>query len=351
VYVKLKYDLAVVLSVATAVCLYNEFGVEAFGTPNAYLPKQPFDLVGPALSLLLVFRTNASYGRFTEARALWGSTLNRSRDLSRQTISYVTDEELAQQIVRWVAAFPKTMMTHLRPGEDLKLELRDVLSAEEIDYIMKSPHRPCDALNAISALVSQADVDPLIRHRMDSNITQQHDNLGACERIYKTPIPLSYSRHTSRFVSLYLWLLPLALQPAIGWDTIPASFMAAVALLGIEEIGILIEEPFSVLPLEKICDSAHKNSFDSYEAFSDIKTLVTPPETAMEFAARTARTGVAAAAVAAPVAAAAAAAPVVQDTVPVSANNGSPAGTSNAAASAVKADVASGWWQKYVDEE
>ncbi len=37
-----------------------------------------------ALSLLLVFRTNASYGRWDEARKMWGGLLNRSRDIMRQ---------------------------------------------------------------------------------------------------------------------------------------------------------------------------------------------------------------------------------------------------------------------------
>ena len=71
-----------------------------------------------------------------------------------------------------------------------------------------------------------------------------------------------------------MWLLPLALYKDIGWETVPACFMVAVALLGIEEIGILIEEPFSVLPLEKICDSAHMNSFWTHQKIDSIRDQV-----------------------------------------------------------------------------
>ena len=35
--------------------------------------------------------------------------------------------------------------------------------------------------------------------------------MGACERIFKTPIPVIYTRHTSRYVGLWLALLPLAI--------------------------------------------------------------------------------------------------------------------------------------------
>ncbi len=41
-------------------------------------------LTSPALSLLLVFRTNASYERWDSARKMWGLVLNRSRDMVRQ---------------------------------------------------------------------------------------------------------------------------------------------------------------------------------------------------------------------------------------------------------------------------
>lgn len=41
-----------------------------------------------ALSLLLVFRTNAGYGRWDEARKMWGGLLNRSRDIMRQVRTY-----------------------------------------------------------------------------------------------------------------------------------------------------------------------------------------------------------------------------------------------------------------------
>ena len=36
--------------------------------------------------------------------------------------------------------------------------------------------------------------------RMDENLTALEDMVGGCERILRTPIPLSYTRHTSRFM-------------------------------------------------------------------------------------------------------------------------------------------------------
>jgi hypothetical protein len=38
---------------------------------------------------------------------------------------------------------------------------------------------------------------------------------GGCERILRTPVPLSYSRHNSRFLIIWLTLLPFTL-----WDQV-----------------------------------------------------------------------------------------------------------------------------------
>lgn len=45
---------------------------------------EPQGLTSFALSLLLVFRTNSSYGRFDEARKIWGGILNRARHIGNQ---------------------------------------------------------------------------------------------------------------------------------------------------------------------------------------------------------------------------------------------------------------------------
>ena len=43
-----------------------------------------FNLTGPILSLLLVFRTDASYTRWDEARRYFGELIYKSRNLLRQ---------------------------------------------------------------------------------------------------------------------------------------------------------------------------------------------------------------------------------------------------------------------------
>jgi ion channel-forming bestrophin family protein len=45
------------------------------------IPATVHTLLGVALGLLLVFRTNSSYNRFWEGRQLWGSLVNETRNI------------------------------------------------------------------------------------------------------------------------------------------------------------------------------------------------------------------------------------------------------------------------------
>lgn len=95
--------------------------------------------------------------------------------------------------------------------------------------------------------------------QMDEQIVAWVNMAGACERIFKTGIPSAYTRHTSRFLMTYLTIMPLIVWDAVRWLAVPLCFVVAFLLLGTENIGAQIEEPFHVLPLEEICRSMHDN--------------------------------------------------------------------------------------------
>jgi len=131
----------------------------------------------------------------------------------------------------------------------------------QVDACMAAANRPVFQTAAMTANLRAANLQPMDRARLDTSIGQLVDLLGACERIFKSPVPLVYTRHTARFLTAFLILLPLGLWPVMGgswnhWATIPTSVTIAFFLFGIEEIGIQIEEPFSILPLEALCNGA-----------------------------------------------------------------------------------------------
>jgi predicted membrane chloride channel (bestrophin family) len=73
-----------------------------------------------------------------------------------------------------------------------------------------------------------------------------------CEKILRTPVPWTYSRHTSRFLTLYMSTLPFALLGTVKSKALLVGivFASSYCLFGIEEISHLIEQPFLGDPLD-----------------------------------------------------------------------------------------------------
>jgi hypothetical protein len=84
----------------------------------------------------------------------------------------------------------------------------------------------------LSEIVRNAKMDVAPTKVMDMNITSFEDALGGCERILKTPVPLSYTRHTGRFLMIWLTMLPFSLYGSCGIGTIPLCVIIAFLLLG-----------------------------------------------------------------------------------------------------------------------
>ena len=78
--------------------------------------------------------------------------------------------------------------------------LQGVLTAQELRLLVASYHRPSFALAVLSELAAEAPVNEVQRIRLDENLTYFQQCVGECERLLRTPIPLSYTRHTSRFM-------------------------------------------------------------------------------------------------------------------------------------------------------
>lgn len=86
----------------------------------------PYQLTAPALALLLVFRTEASYSRFEEGRKAWTKVIAGTNDFARQVIATVdcrTDSLLRKALLQYITAFPVALkvnfLCYLLPSFDL----------------------------------------------------------------------------------------------------------------------------------------------------------------------------------------------------------------------------------------
>jgi predicted membrane chloride channel (bestrophin family) len=160
------------------------------------------------------------------------------------------------------------MKRHLSPPEEdesaFSLELRARLSPSQAEAIIVSQHRPNRALFDLSVAIDRLPMHFMRKNEINKNLSIFEDTLGGCERLLSSPVPLFYTRHTARFLSTWLLLLPFALyDPFKGsWNhvaEIPAIALASVFLFGIEELATQLEEPFTILPMQGFCDKIGAN--------------------------------------------------------------------------------------------
>lgn len=267
----IRGTLLVEISVRVLTCVAWAAGVVWFHQHVAAIgiPVTIHSLVGVALGLLLVFRTNASYDRYWEGRKLWGSIVNETRNLVRSGQAHLAgDRELLLKLVRWTAVLPYTIMSTLR-GDAVIGPAADDLSADERVELLTSQHLALHASQKLTHILRLAYqrgvISDNIAVSLDQNVQQLIDALGGCERIRKTPLPYAYVVHLRRALVLYCFTLPLALVESFGWFTVIDVALVAYIYFGIEEIGVEIEGPFghdeNDLPLKDICDTIYKNVY------------------------------------------------------------------------------------------
>lgn len=224
-------------------------------------------LIGFALGLLLVFRTNASYDRFWEGRKMWGAIINETRNMGRAAGAYLgAAPDLVRVILGWTIGFSYATMHHLRDDKGLG-PAADWLPARAVQATLEADHVPLATARRMSEQLAQARergvISDYVQMALDQNIQLLMDYMGACERIHRTLLPFVYVVHLRRALILYCYTLPFALLDVFGWGTIAATMVIAYIMLGIEEIGVEIEDPFGVddndLPLEHFCATIERN--------------------------------------------------------------------------------------------
>jgi len=92
---------------------------------------------------------------------------------------------------------------------------------------------------------------------MENAIDDLDSILGGCQRLLTSPIPPTYSRHLSRIMVMYLCVLPFAFvaggTPSLGIAV--ASALVSYVIIGIDEIGMEMENPFPLLPLQQLASN------------------------------------------------------------------------------------------------
>lgn len=151
-------------------------------------------LLGFAISMLLVFRTNTAYDRWWEGRKLWGSLVNNSRNLAMKLSVILPADDTAQRSFfrKIIPAFAYALHNHLR-REQTRLEL---FEDEEHGHLFKTIDKEKHIPNQV-ALMMHKHIQQLYSEKkisgeqllyLNSEIQSFTDICGACERDRKSVV-------------------------------------------------------------------------------------------------------------------------------------------------------------------
>ena len=267
------------------------------------IPWTPLALIGTAVAFVIGFQNNAAYGRIWEARKIWGGIVNTSRTFGMFVQDMLTNEHVAVQWspeeikhevksltyrhIAWMTALRHAMRADkpwetvnnektnqewnqmLRPPEfdaDLKDDLKDYISEEDMDYVMSKNNKQTALLFLQSHHLRKLKEMGLVWEfsflELEAVLQELFTLQGKSERIKNFPYPRHFATLNHYFMWIFVLLIPLGLvpqfselggafgdkYPVIGdifvWFSIP--FYAAVAWVfhTMERIGRTGENPF-----------------------------------------------------------------------------------------------------------
>lgn len=219
---------------------------------KSYVKNIPMmhSLLGFAISMLLVFRTNTAYDRWWEGRKLWGALVNNSRNLAMKIQTMLGEDQHAQKAFfrRIIPLYAAELHNHLHK-EQTRLALLDDADFEHLfKNIDTEKHVPNQLATLMYKHIHQLHKSGVISGEqllfLQNEMQAFTDICGACERIKNTPIPFSYSVFIKKFIFVYVMTLPFGYVFNLGYYVIPVVAFIFYVLASLELIAEEIEDPF-----------------------------------------------------------------------------------------------------------
>jgi predicted membrane chloride channel (bestrophin family) len=112
--------------------------------------------VSTLLFFMITFRSSETYGRWWEARQLWGGLIYQSWTIVQQACTWIDDEAVCQRIADHVVAFGLLSQALLHDSETVMPALDGLLAPAELEFIASIPsNRPLYCLDVLRACAAK----------------------------------------------------------------------------------------------------------------------------------------------------------------------------------------------------
>lgn len=223
---------------------------------TANIPAEIHAALTLVLGWLLVFRTNTAYGRWWDARRVWGEIVSVSRTLAAKYAHMVNlPEEELDAAGRYLVAFSWGLRDHLRDAATSE----SLTNLEGYDESVK--HVPVFLVDRLYKCLfhwkANGWIDGADQRVIDVDLHRLHELAGKCESIRLTRIASSYRVFVRQCIAVCLLSLPWGITADFGWWTVPLTALTAYFMLGLEIVAEHVEEPFGDdeddLDLDRLC--------------------------------------------------------------------------------------------------
>jgi putative membrane protein len=222
------------------------------------IPEMPLTVptfLGTAISVILSFKLSQSYDRWWEARKIWGSIVNDSRNLVLQLQSFLDKEyseaikKIAYRQIAWCYSLGQSLR-QLNPADNLDKYL------DETDLRSLAPHanKPLAILQLNTADVYQLRKDghlDIFSHvQLNNTMVNLTNWMGMAERIKSTVFPVTYRLFLHMIIYVFMIALSIALRNVAGYFEIPLLLIITSFFFLLERTATHLQDPFSNKPTD-----------------------------------------------------------------------------------------------------
>ena len=248
------------------------------------IPWVAIGLIGTAAAFIVGFKNTQTYNRLWEARQIWGSIINSSRQLGIMAKDFLrrdpdASRTLIYRHIGWITAL-RFQLREVRVWENMKLpsneefrkfytvpewessleeELQQYLSEEELRYVWQKKNRATQIIALQSKQLRDLHEEHFLSEfeflEFERLMGTLYDHQGRAERLKNFPYPRQFATINQMFTRLFMFLLPFGILQEFGkmskelgdafiWLTVPCSLTVSWVFYMMERIGESTENPF-----------------------------------------------------------------------------------------------------------
>ena len=248
---KIKFEILYVLIIG----ILASYFTRVFKADIPIMPIAIPTFLGTAISVILSFKLSQSYDRWWEARKIWGTIVNESRNLILQLQSFVSPgnedqiKKIAYRQIAWGYSLGQSLRGH--NGTD---NLDKFIAATDIALINKHSNKQLAILQlntlSITELKNNGQLDLFSQVQINNTLVNFTNAMGMAERIKNTTFPVTYRYFLHLIIYLFVITLSISLNEVENYYEVPLLLLISCAFFLLEKTATDLQDPFNNEPTD-----------------------------------------------------------------------------------------------------